>query len=149
MIVMFEGPDGSGKTILLDEFRQFTNYRHVCVDRMHLSHLVYSDYYGRFTPTEMLALKKEAQAFLKREPALIVYVTAEEYKLRARIQLRGESVDAGPDLTRSVELFGKWIALLGLEKSGQIVRINTTEDPSPESLARIIVAKIKGGQRGK
>jgi len=47
MMIIFEGPDGVGKSTLKKAFSKATNERYTCIDRMFPSDIIYAGKYGR------------------------------------------------------------------------------------------------------
>ena len=150
MIVIFEGPDGAGKTVLLRAFNSATHYAHIAIDRLHLSHMVFAQMFGRKEYTDDATRRKAEIAikdFMRVNNVLIVYVKADVSELRERIRQRGEDPEAGPDVTITMALYEHWIEYLGLEK--QVLTVDTTNLPGFNVLIAQITKKIKSMERRK
>lgn len=150
MLVIFEGPDGSGKSLLRREFDKQTNYEHMSCDRMYLSFFVYAQMFGRNEFTSDKARKKleaDFRVFMKIMKPMIVYMKAKQSTLEERIRARGEDPREGPEASLSMTLYAHWIDHLKIQN--RVVTIDTTGDPDLDSLVKLISNKIKVLSQGK
>jgi len=136
MIIIFEGMDATGKSVIEKAFVITNNYAYVTVVRMHLSCLVYADYYKRPSPCTPAGYRR----FLKDNDALVVYLVAEEPVLRRRIISRGEKYAEQPRDSVVRALFWQYYQVC-VPKPRWCV-IDTTRRSVPE-VVKIIEAKIK------
>lgn len=144
MIVVFEGLDGSGKTTLLNAFNAETQYRHIAVDRMFLSHMVYARYYHReswMNLDQRAAEVKEFKQFVVSMRPLVVYMTAEPHVLEERIHSRGEIADTGPNPRLTAKMYDEAIYELGFRE--RILHLDTTLSPLVSELVKRVVGKIE------
>lgn len=148
MILIYEGPDGAGKTLLMQEVHAATKFAHVAVDRMHLSHLVYSQYYSRdlfVAPAELAKFVTSFKKFMVEQRPLIVYVKADPSVLDERMRRRGEDPKAGPASESAIKLYDHWLETLGFTE--RVITIDTTFDPPMDEVVGRIVGKVKSLER--
>ena len=102
-IIVFEGPDRSGKTTMLKLFRMCSDYKHVLFDRFVGSAYVYDKLYNRKPIAEYFKL----ESYLSRMPGMdviLVVCVASAKELQRRSQLTGEMLSL-KELDRARELF--------------------------------------------
>lgn len=148
MIVIFEGPDASGKTSLLREFNRETSYAHITVDRLHLSHMVYSSYYERkeWTDPDLRARAvAEFRKFMFLVKPLIVLLEVDAEVAEKRVRERGEKPEEGPDSLRASNIFKLVVQEVGVVD--RLLTLNTSFDPPVGALVERIVGKIGSLER--
>lgn len=145
MLVVFEGPDGAGKTLLMREFNEATNYKHVAVDRMYLSHMVYARCFRRATCKTDIDAQAVFKDFLRSMKPLIVYMTASVEVLNERIKSRGENPADGPDPIFVMDLYSSYIKATVPKEC--LLEIDTTSSPDLHDLTARITRKIKALKR--
>jgi len=150
LIICFEGPDGAGKSTLLREFNRLTDYEHITVDRLHLSHMVYAQQAKR-KEHELPILRHEAgeefRKFMYSVKPLIVYLYASRAVLEERISMKGEDPSQGMDVTASMSIYDELIKKSGFME--RILKIDTTMNPTWRSMTERIVGKIGSLQRSE
>lgn len=88
-IVIFEGPELVGKSTLKLEFEKATNFRHLCVDRMFVTSIIYNGFKKRH-PDLNGPILKDFKTFIEVYNPLFVYVNADEDIKIDRYNKRGE-----------------------------------------------------------
>lgn len=88
-IVIFEGNELVGKSTLKKEFEIATNFRHLCVDRMFITSLIYNEFKGRHSDIET-QLWKDLDIFIKQFHPLFVIVKTDIEIQKKRFHSRGE-----------------------------------------------------------
>lgn len=88
-IIIFEGPELVGKSTLKLEFEKATNFRHLCIDRMFVTSMVYNGFKGRHSDLNKL-IAKDFKTFVETFSPLFVYVNASEEIKQKRFKERGE-----------------------------------------------------------
>lgn len=88
-IIVFEGNDLSGKSTLKSKFERATNFRHLCVDRMFVTSIIYNDYKNRHDDLRD-TLYKDLDKFIEVFNPLFVYVIADLKVQLSRFDNRGE-----------------------------------------------------------
>lgn len=88
-IIIFEGPELVGKSTLKLEFEKATNFRHLCVDRMFVTSMIYNAFKGRHADLNDLIMK-DFKKFVETFDPLFVYINADEDIKQKRFEKRGE-----------------------------------------------------------
>jgi len=88
-IIVFEGPELVGKSTLKLEFEKATNFRHLCVDRMFVTSIIYNSFKGRHIDL-IQSLTEDFKKFVSTFDPLFVYVNANEDVKIDRYNKRGE-----------------------------------------------------------
>jgi len=135
-IIIFEGPDCSGKSTLKRAFEKKTNYRHLCVDRMFITSMVYNKCFERHEDLE-LHLEGDILAFDEHMDPMFVYVKTDIDVIYDRIQSRGDDMLTNKDiLQKVVDEYDKTIEYL---KSIDVrILIVDGNDPVDENIERIL-----------
>jgi len=90
LTIIFEGVDKSGKSTLMKAFNKISNFKHVCIDRAYVSHIVYS--MNRKTEVENMIHFPVAMDTMNHIPGLvIVHVTAEVSCIKSRCEFHEET----------------------------------------------------------
>lgn len=148
MILIYEGPDGAGKSMLMEAVHGATNYEHVAIDRMHLSHIVYSQYYQRdlyMAPKKLESFLQNFKKFVIEQKPLIIYVKADAPVLEERIRRRGEDLTKSPSANVIMKLYDHWFHTLGFTE--RVITVDTSFDPPMDDTVARVVGKIKSLER--
>ena len=88
-IIVFEGPELVGKSTLKLEFEKATNFRHLCIDRMFVTSMIYNGFKNRH-PDLNKPIIADFKKFVETFDPLFVYVNASEEIKQQRFKERGE-----------------------------------------------------------
>ena len=88
-IIVFEGPELVGKSTLKLEFEKATNFRHLCIDRMFVTSMIYNSFKSRHEDLN-IPIMKDFKKFVEEFDPLFVYVNADEKIKQQRFEKRGE-----------------------------------------------------------
>lgn len=88
-IVCFEGGECSGKSTLKKLFEKETNFRHLCVDRMFITSIVYNKHKNRHPDLEE-KLYKDLDIFIETFNPLFVVLNVDEQERERRFVDRGD-----------------------------------------------------------
>ena len=88
-IIVFEGPELVGKSTLKLEFEKSTDFRHLCVDRMFITSMIYNSFKGRHADLTS-HIMRDFKKFMETFNPLFVYVNADEAVKMERYNKRGE-----------------------------------------------------------
>lgn len=144
MIILLEGPDGSGKDTLRAEFDRLTNYAHVCIVRAFLSNMVYAKYYGRPEWTnkrKLQVLCREFDSFLQLWPVLVL-LTAEPEVLDARVLAKGERLEDGPNSVVASAMYRSLSLSARIQLGERVIELDSGRR-SARTLARILQRKVE------
>lgn len=137
--IIFEGLDGSGKDYLRLGFSEATKHRYVCVTRMFISSIVYAELFKRTSETH--AHFSMLIKFMSEFKPCVVYCDAADAVLDSRILARGE--EAPDPVLRSKTRAIYEHVLREHVPASSIVRIDTTRNPSIETMTQQILATLK------
>lgn len=104
LTIIFEGVDKSGKTSLMKEFNKVSNFKHVCIDRAHISHYIYG--IDRSSEVDNIVRLPVLMDTMNSTPGLIiVYVEASEKCIERRcLQSNEPKFNIKEDLKRFTTL---------------------------------------------
>lgn len=143
MIIIFEGPDASGKSTLLRSFRIATDFEFVEMDRGHISRLAYAKFFKRPLYERTCLWTKavdECKKFIVREDAVVVYTYATPDVLESRIAARGEEVKREPNSAEMLKIFDWVLGELNLKR--RLLRLDTSANPSRADLVEQVQSRI-------
>jgi thymidylate kinase len=127
MIIIFEGVDRVGKTTAIRKFNEQTNFEHIIVDRMFISHYVYAKKFGRKINKEYYKTIEN----LLGDNLIIVYLYGNVQELENRcIITKHEPIDFQKDM----ELFDKYFE----DSTCNVISINTSINSIDETVEKII-----------
>jgi len=89
-IIIFEGPDCSGKSTIKSALEKHTNYKHLCVDRMFITSLVYNKIINRNKDIEHDILR-DLNEFANLKP-IFIHVITDPDTIWNRINRRGDDM---------------------------------------------------------
>lgn len=90
-IIIFEGADCSGKSTLKRAFEKNTNYRHLCIDRMFITSIVYNRIFKRHADIDGTLIGNLVEFSYCLKPVFI-YVNTPIDVLWKRIRIRGDDM---------------------------------------------------------
>jgi len=145
MVIVFEGPDASGKDVLRNVFMQRTSYAHTAVTRFGLSQLVYSAYFKRplwTVPLQRRAYVDMLKKFTRVVKPLTVFTYATQDAVDARVKSRGEDPALQPSVMATYTLYKQVISMVGIPDK-LLVMIDTTGDPPLTTLSEVVESRIR------
>ncbi len=108
MILIFEGPDKSGKTTLRELIRKVRNHEDVTLDRYFGSMIVYGRLFNRYTEKEVKEwYEKERIMDIWFSPVL-VYVKCSVEKMQERIKENSHEPIAQDFLKKTIEEYDRY-----------------------------------------
>ena len=105
-LIIFEGPDKTGKSSIIDYFRKMTDFKHVVIDRAFISSAVYNIKFGRnYNCLHYIEQLKQISSKVK---VLIVLCIADIDVIKDRIKkspIKNEYISCNDDkkLTKEIE----------------------------------------------
>ena len=100
-IVIFDGPDKTGKSTLKDAFNKATNYLHFVIDRGPLSNLVYNTIFNRNHDIDYSKMINHLSSFNH----LIVLCSAPENLVNERLEANNEILPNGSTFSSTMKMF--------------------------------------------
>lgn len=123
-IIIFEGPDCSGKTTLKRAFEKDTNYKHLCIDRMFVTSLVYNKIFDRNIIYNVKILE-DLKKFSREFDVIFVYMSTTVSTTWRRIKNRGDDmIESKKNLLLVNRAYDKVFS--DLENELNVIRINET-----------------------
>lgn len=146
-ILIFEGPDASGKSVLREEFRKVSKHKHMTIDRLHLSMIVYAEYYGRWSASRRVKAIREFRGFMIDNDALLVYVIASPDTLERRLMERNEGLLNAPDPSKVIAIYEEALKVSRIQD--RTIIVNTTMSPPLKNLANNILRTMRVIERAQ
>lgn len=130
-IICFEGGECSGKSTLKKLFEKETNFRHLCVDRMFITSIVYNRHKNRHVDLEK-KLYEDLDVFIKVFNPLFVVLNVEESERERRFVERGDWYILQEELSKIQKIYDEVLKNLidCYPKNFLILDNNTQEDQS-------------------
>lgn len=123
-IVVFEGNELCGKSTLKKEFEIATNFRHLCIDRMYITSIIYNRFKNRHNDLEE-TLYDDLDKFIKQFDPLFVIVRADLEVQLKRYDDRGEWYIKREELKTLNEMYAEmYLELINLYPSNIILLEN-------------------------
>ena len=146
-IVVWEGTELVGKSTLKKEFEIATNFRHLCVDRMFITSLVYNAFKGRHADLEEEILNDLEFFIGEFDPLFVIVETSEEVKMK-RFEKRGEWYITPEEFSSLAETFREVVNKLLKQYPRNFLVIRNDEDDdiitNVEIVKSAVEAKITG-----
>lgn len=133
MIIIFEGPDGVGKTTLFKALAKARNYKDVYVDRMFVSDLVYASKFNR--PLNRRFYEDFAK-FVHNCYPIFVFVKADVANIIETYMNRGENIPESIDIELDLKRFDLAYKTLPSEKKMYIDRTGKTVEQCVEEIIK-------------
>lgn len=146
--VVFEGPDGSGKTSLMRAFRKVTEFQYLEVDRLHLSRIVYSQWFRRDEYSNQRLRDQRDQEFLEfmeKNDAVVILLKAEPGVLDERLKARGENPADHPDAEAVSQIYEEVIDRLGYRD--KVITMENGRGQSLHELAEQLAERLRPEKR--
>lgn len=137
VIVIFEGPDKTGKTTLLREFNKQTNYKYISFDRLTTSSKIFGKFFKRNTKEDLEYYKEVENELEKVFTVVYIFCTASLFDIRYRLTKVKEEL---PKELQDIEAVKQAFLEEYLEKadsSKNVLLINTSAN-TPEHLVNVI-----------
>lgn len=101
-ILIFEGIDCSGKSTIKSAFEKKTKFKHLCVDRMFVTSIVYNRVFERNRKDENI-LTLDMLKFVRTFDPIFVYVNTPKEDIMQRIVNRGDDMVKNMDILESLD----------------------------------------------
>lgn len=150
-LVIFEGPDKTGKSSIIDCFRKMTDYKHTVIDRAFISSAVYNIKFNR--KYDSLYYIEQLKQISSKVKVLIVLCVANVDVIKDRIKkspIKNEYISCNDDkkLTKEIEEdLGRFKTLTEFCKSWCDTLIIDTSYSSIDKSAKDIFNYIENGSR--
>lgn len=135
-ILVFEGPDKVGKSSLIREINQRTDFQYLCIDRFIGSAWVYDNLSGRRTRTEELMTTERELAQLQETKVINVILTCDEGILQNRVIAKDEAaVDRIKFLERAIQLYQEYARHMSTLPT---IEVDTTDKSIDDTVEEIL-----------
>ena len=104
-IIIFEGNEAVGKSTLKSKFELATNFKHLCIDRMFVTSLVYNNFKKRHQDLDSV-IRNDLDQFIKTFNPLFVYLTSDLDIIKNRFERRGDWYIKFDELKSINQLYG-------------------------------------------
>lgn len=137
-IIIWEGNELVGKSTLKKEFEIATNFRHLCVDRMFVTSLIYNEFKGRHSDLES-QLWTDLENFINEFNPLFVIVKADIEVQKDRFDKRGEWYIKVDELDKLNAMYDKFaIELKRKWPENFIILSNNDREEMKEAISIVI-----------
>jgi len=139
-ILVFEGPDKSGKSTLIREVNKITNYKFFCIDRFTGSAWVYDKLSGRRDRAEELSQVEDELSKLKNVLMLTILLSCNQEKLKERMNSEPIYADLGAQQPeKAVKLYKEYAKSI---TRLPIIMVDTS-DQTIETTVQEIIEKVE------
>lgn len=137
-IVVFEGNEATGKSSLKKQFEVATNFKHLCVDRMFITSIVYNQYKNRH-PELKNELLKDLEIFIEAFNPLFVVLKVDEKEQEKRFLKRGDWYIRITELREIEKNYDEVLKdLVGIYPQNFLILQNNTEEDQVKNVEKII-----------
>jgi len=138
-ILVIEGGECVGKSTLKKEVEIKTNFRHLCIDRMFITSIVYNTYKNRHSDLTK-SLYEDLDTFIKTFDPLFVVLHVRDDIQRARFENRGDwYIKKADELLEIEKIYEEVVSSLLIKYPRNFVLLLNENEKESENNVEIII----------